>query len=65
MLDQATYDTLWMRTAAIHAIEIVAYAAFQPATRLDSAIVREKHEKRTIVLQRTKAWARDKCKNSN
>ena len=32
-----------MRTAASDTIEIAAYAAFQPATRLDSVIVREKH----------------------
>ena len=46
MLNQVTGDTLWTRTAGIHTIEIVgvAYAGSQPATRLGSAIVREKRK---------------------
>ena len=44
MLDQATNGTLWMRAAACDTIVIAAYAAFQPATGLDSAVDREQQD---------------------
>lgn len=49
MLNEATGYTLWIRTAAIHTIEIVAYSGFQPATRLGSVVIREKHDRRIAV----------------
>ena len=41
-----------MRIAASDTIEIAAYAAFQPATGLDSVIVREKHKNLIIANKR-------------